>query len=56
MEHWNGRQGTERLWLVATLLAVLATPVAAAGEEAGRYSMMPADGGVIRLDRETGAM
>lgn len=56
MEHWNGRQGTVRLWLVATLLAVLATPAAAAGEEAGRYSMMPADGGVIRLDRETGAM
>lgn len=39
-------------------LAVLAaTPALAAGEEAsGRFTMSPTDGGVIRLDRQTGAM
>lgn len=57
MEHTNGRQGsTARLWLVATLVAVFATPASAASEEAGRFSMQPTEGGVIRLDRETGAM
>ena len=57
MEHTNGRQGsTARLWLVATLVAVFATPASAAGEDTGRFSMSPTEGGVIRLDRETGVM
>jgi uncharacterized protein (UPF0335 family) len=40
---------------MAVLLA-LSGPASAAGEEPGRYSMSPTEGGVIRLDRDTGAM
>lgn len=43
-------------WWAGALIAVVGTPVWAAGEEGGRYTMSPAEGGVIRLDRETGAM
>jgi hypothetical protein len=45
--------------LVAGLgvLAVATAGIAgAAGETAGRYAMIPTDGGVIRLDTETGVM
>lgn len=50
------RRNDARLWWVGALIAVVGTPVWAAGEESGRYTMSPAEGGVIRLDRETGAM
>jgi hypothetical protein len=43
-------------WLGAVLTVMVATPVWAAGDEPGRYTMSPTDGGVIRLDRQTGAM
>lgn len=57
MKHTNGRpSSTARLWLVATLIAGVTGPATAAGEETGRFSMQPTEGGVIRLDRETGAM
>ncbi|MBL8848026.1 MAG: hypothetical protein JNN24_19865 [Hyphomicrobium zavarzinii] len=50
---WNhGR----RPWLLGSLAVVLAAPAWAAGNESGRYTMSPTEGGVIRLDRETGAM
>lgn len=40
-----------------TLVALCAAAAAsAAGDETGRYSMSPADGGFVRLDRQTGAM
>ena len=40
-----------------TGLVLAATPAGAAGEEtSGRFTMSPTDGGVIRLDRQTGAM
>ncbi|MGE0022458.1 MAG: hypothetical protein AB7S70_02375 [Hyphomicrobium sp.] len=42
--------------LAGAILAVLVSPAWAAGEDPGRYSMSPTEGGVIRLDRETGAM
>ncbi|HYD15539.1 MAG TPA: hypothetical protein VEA77_03980 [Hyphomicrobium sp.] len=45
-----------RLPPLALLAALLAQPAWAAGEEAGRYTMTPTDGGVIRLDRQTGSM
>lgn len=45
-----------RLGLAGALIIGLAGPLSAAGEESGRYSMSPAEGGVIRLDRETGGM
>lgn len=52
----RNRRGT-RGSLALTALLVLATPALAAGEAAtGRYTMSPTEGGVIRLDRETGAM
>jgi hypothetical protein len=52
----HDRQGrTARVWLVGTLVVVFAQ-AAAAAEETGRFSMSPTEGGVIRLDRETGAM
>lgn len=42
---------------VCALTAISASSALAADEPAGRYSMSPAEGGgVIRLDRETGAM
>lgn len=44
-----------RPWVLVSLAAVLSGPAWAA-EDSGRYTMSPADGGVIRLDRETGAM
>ncbi len=37
-------------------LAVTPYSLAAGDDEAGRYSMSPADGGFVRLDRKTGAM
>lgn len=41
----------------ACFCAVLLTCSAARGEEqSGRYTMSPTEGGVIRLDKETGAM
>lgn len=45
-----------RPWLLGSFLAAVAAPALAAGEEPGRYTMTPTEGGVIRLDRETGAM
>jgi len=42
--------------LAGAVLAVLTSPAWAAGDDPGRYSMSPTEGGVIRLDRETGAM
>jgi len=45
-----------RFGLAGALIIGLAGPVSAAGEDSGRYSMSPAEGGVVRLDRETGAM
>lgn len=51
MRHALGRGG-----LLATVTAMLAGAALAAGEDSGRYSMSPAEGGVIRLDRETGTM
>jgi len=48
-----------RIFGAAALAVALAAPApaSAAGEQdAGRYSMSPTEGGVIRLDRETGAM
>ncbi|HEX2839766.1 hypothetical protein [Hyphomicrobium sp.] len=44
-----------RPWVLASLAAVLGS-AAWAAEDPGRYTMSPTDGGVIRLDRETGAM
>lgn len=41
--------------LLAGLAGLLAGPAGAA-EPTGRYTMQPAEGGVVRLDRETGAM
>ena len=35
---------------------IAAAPAWAAGEESGRFTMSPTEGGVVRLDRETGAM
>lgn len=50
---WN----VGRAWLAGAITAVAAAPAwAAPGDDAGRYTMSPAEGGVIRLDRETGAM
>ena len=59
----RGRRG-HRSWgvscdrgsLALGALLVLAAPAWAAGETSGRYTMSPTDGGVVRLDRETGAM
>ncbi|MCC7253364.1 hypothetical protein [Hyphomicrobium sp.] len=45
-----------RPWCVAAFAALVAMPAWAAGEDSGRYTMSPTEGGVIRLDRETGAM
>lgn len=45
-----------RSWKISALATLAAAPAWAAGEEGGRYTMSPTDGGVIRLDRETGAM
>jgi hypothetical protein len=45
-----------RLWLASAVAVCAAYPVLAAGNDSGRYTMSPAEGGVIRLDRETGAM
>lgn len=47
-----------RSTLALAVLAAAATATASLGaeESPGRYSMSPADGGVVRLDRETGAM
>jgi hypothetical protein len=41
---------------IAVALLAVAAPALAAGEEAGRYTMTPVEGGFARLDRETGAM
>lgn len=45
-----------RPWLFGALAALAAAPAFAAGNDPGRYTMSPTEGGVIRLDRETGAM
>lgn len=45
-----------RSWLFGALVALAAAPAPAAGNDPGRYTMSPTEGGVIRLDRETGAM
>lgn len=37
-------------------LAAAGLAASAASDEPGRYSMSPADGGFVRLDRQTGAM
>ncbi|WP_295555648.1 hypothetical protein [uncultured Hyphomicrobium sp.] len=51
------RSGSVGILLAAGFSAIVASPVWAAGEDAsGRYTMSPTEGGVIRLDRETGAM
>lgn len=42
--------------IAAALLAAAAAQAFAAGEEPGRYTMTPVEGGFARLDRETGAM
>jgi hypothetical protein len=44
-----------RPWLLGGLAALAAAPAAAA-DAPGRYSISPAEGGIVRLDRETGAM
>ncbi|HRN84295.1 hypothetical protein [Hyphomicrobium sp.] len=51
----RNRSGARGSLALGTLL-VLAAPAWAAGEATGRYTMSPTEGGVIRLDRETGAM
>lgn len=43
------------LWLMATIV-VLALLPAAAAEESGRYTMSPVEGGMLRLDAQTGAV
>jgi hypothetical protein len=46
-----------RSLLLSSFAIVAALPAWAAGEDTpGRYTMSPAEGGIIRLDRETGAM
>lgn len=62
---WNGdvsvliptlfRSNEARRALTVGIAALLAGP-AAATETSGRYTMQPTEGGVVRLDRETGAM
>lgn len=42
------------VWLAVA--ATVAIPASAQQTEAGRFSMSPTEGGVIRLDRDTGAM
>jgi uncharacterized protein (UPF0335 family) len=42
--------------IAVALLTAAAAQALAAGEEAGRYTMTPVEGGFARLDRETGAM
>lgn len=44
------------LLIASAALGCLATPLLAADEKPGRYTMAPADGGFARLDTETGAM
>lgn len=57
---WKSRSPWGVSWTRASLpmgaLLVLAAPAWAAGETSGRYTMSPTEGGVIRLDRQTGAM
>lgn len=49
--------GSARALLFCALAVAAATPALAAGEDtSGRYTMQPTEGGVIRLDRQTGAM
>lgn len=45
-----------RLSAAGCLAAMLALPAAAAEEQPDRYTMTPADGGFVRLDKKTGAM
>lgn len=55
-----GRPATGAPWgrksLALGALLVLAAPASAADSNAGRYTMSPTDGGVIRLDKENGTM
>lgn len=54
----RNRSGSGALGALAlgTALLVIGAPAWAAGDTPGRYTMSPAEGGVVRLDRETGAM
>jgi len=45
-----------RLAAAGCLAAMLAPPAAAAEGQPDRYTMTPADGGFVRLDKQTGAM
>ncbi len=42
--------------LAAGCAVLWIAPLSAAEEQPGRYTMSPTEGGVVRLDRETGAM
>jgi hypothetical protein len=44
------------LGTIVCLAVVRAAPAPAADDQSGRFTMSPAEGGVVRLDRETGAM
>lgn len=55
----NSSKGTAAMLgggIAAALLVAAAAQAGAAGEEPGRYTMTPVEGGFARLDRETGAM
>jgi hypothetical protein len=55
----NSSKGTAAILsggIAVVLLAAAAAQAGAAGEEPGRYTMTPVEGGFARLDRETGAM
>jgi uncharacterized protein (UPF0335 family) len=55
----NSSKGTTAMLgggIAAALLVAAAAQAFAAGEEPGRYTMTPVEGGFARLDRETGAM
>ena len=55
----SNRRGLKdgRPWRLAGVFAVLAAGTAwAAADAPGRYTMSPTEGGVIRLDRDTGTM
>ncbi len=55
----NSSKGTAAMLgggIAAALLVAAAAQAFAAGEEPGRYTMTPVEGGFARLDRETGAM
>jgi hypothetical protein len=43
------------VWLMAAI-AILALPPAAGAEDSARYTMSPVEGGMLRLDSQTGAV